>query len=243
MIRVLVWNEGRHEQTNEHIAKLYPSGIHGAIANYLRTVEGLEVQTGTQDDPEQGFEDERLKQTDVLVYWGHFAQEEIPDETVDRLQYHVLHGMGLVVLHSALLSKLFRRLMGTTGQIKWREAGEKSRVWNVAPNHPIGDGLPEYFEIEHEEMYGEHFDIPAPDELVFISWFPGGEVFRSGCCFARGAGRIFYFQPGHETYPVYYNEHVLKVIANAAKWAAKREDKTIIRGNVQPLEPLPAPEE
>jgi trehalose utilization protein len=238
MIRVLVWNEYLHEKQSELIAGLYPEGIHGAIANSLRQCPDLQVGTATQDQPDQGLSEAVLAETDVLVYWSHIGQGSFPDEAVDRLQQRVLQGMGLVLLHSSCISKIFQRLMGTTGDIKWREAGEKQRVWVVAPSHPIVAGLPEYFEIEHDEMYGEHFDIPAPDELVFISWFPGGEVVRSGCCFQRGQGKIFYFQPGHETYPVYHDEHVLRVIANAAHWAAPVAGPTVTRGNVQPLEPL-----
>jgi len=238
MIRVLVWNENRHEQTNEHIRKLYPEGIHGAIANALRQDPALDVTTATQDDPEHGLTEARLAATDVLVYWCHIAQGEFSDAIVARVHDRILGGMGAVFLHSACIGKLFTKLMGTTGMIKWREAGEKSRVWTVAPGHRIVAGVPEHFEIAQEEMYGEHFDIPPPEELVFISWFPGGEVIRSGCCFTRGQGKIFYFQPGHETYPVYTNEHVLRVIANAVHWAAPVEPPMILRGNVQPLEPL-----
>ena len=238
MTRVLVWNENRHEQTNPQIAALYPEGIHGAIAASLRQCPDLQVTTATQDDPEHGLTEARLAETDVLVYWCHIAQADFADEIVERVHQRILGGMGAVFLHSSCIGKLFNKLMGTTGMIRWREAGEKSRVWVVAPGHPITDGLPEFFEIEHEEMYGEHFDIPPPEELVFISWFPGGEVVRSGCCFTRGQGKIFYFQPGHETYPVYYDEHVLKVIANAARWATPSGPGVINRGNVPPLEPL-----
>lgn len=238
MTRVLVWNENRHEQTNEHIAAIYPEGIHGAIATYLRQLPGLEVSTATQDDPEHGLSETVLAETGVLVQWCHIAQREFADEIVERVHQRILDGMGAIFLHSACVGKLFCKLMGTSGQIRWREAGEKQRLWVVAPGHRIVDGLPEHFEIEHDEMYGEPFDIPAPDELIFISWFPGGEVFRSGCCFNRGRGRIFFFQPGHETYPVYHNAQVLQVIGNAVRWAAPGDSPQVVRGNVEPLEPL-----
>ncbi|MEN6301808.1 MAG: ThuA domain-containing protein [Armatimonadia bacterium] len=241
MTRVLVWNENRHEKQSPHIAALYPDGIHGALASHLRTVPGLDVRSATQDEPECGLSADRLSQTDVLVYWGHIAQNEIPDEIVDRLQRHILAGLGLVILHSACISKIATRLLGTTGMMKWRESGEHQRHWVVAPGHPIAEGVPEHFEIAQDETYGEHFDIPAPDELIFIGWSPGGEVLRSGTCYTRGLGRIFLFTPGHETYPVYHDQNVLKVIANAAKWAAKAEDREVVRGNVQPLEPLARP--
>ncbi len=218
--RVTIWNEFVHERNNEAIGKLYPEGMHGAIANHLRE-QGFEVQTATLDQPEHGLTDEVLANTDVLLWWGHMAHAKVSDEIVEKVWKRVvLDGMGLIPLHSAHFSKIFIKLMGTTCNLKWREIGEKERLWVVSPGHPIVEGIGDYIEVPNAEMYGEHFDIPQPDELVFVSWFAGGEVFRSGCCFFRGRGKIFYFRPGHETYPVFYNEGVLKVIANAAKWAA-----------------------
>lgn len=238
MIRVLVWNEYRHEQQDERVAAIYPEGIHGAIASYLRQFPEFQVATATQQEPEHGLPEARLKQTDVLVFWSHIAQGEFSDVVAERVCRRIWDGMGAIFLHSACLSKIFTRLTGTTGQIKWREAGEKQRLWIVSPSHPIASGLPEHWEIEQDEMYGEYFDIPPPEELIFISWFPGGEVLRSGCCFTRGCGKIFYFQPGHETYPVYHNEKVLLVIANAIRWAAPAQLPHITRGNVAPLEKM-----
>jgi len=237
-IRVTVWNEFRHEKQDKEIAAIYPNGIHGAIAQYLRTLPGLEVRTATLDEPEHGLTDEVLANTDVLIWWGHMAHGAVSDAVVDKVQDRVLNGMGLVVLHSGHFSKIFKRLMGTTCNLKWREAGEKERLWVVDPSHPIVEGLGEYFEIEHEEMYGERFDIPQPDALVFISWFPGGEVFRSGACFIRGQGKIFYFRPGHESFPTYFHPEVLKVIGNAVRWAASPRGHAVTFGNVKPLEKL-----
>ncbi len=236
-IRVTLWNEFRHEKSNEAIEKLYPKGMHGAIASYLKkTCPDFKVKTATLDEAEHGLTEKLLAATDVLTWWGHMAHGEVADEIVDRVYQRVLQGMGLIVLHSGHYSKIFRRLMGTSCSLKWREIGEKERLWVVAPGHPIADGLGEYIEIPHVEMYGEHFDIPAPDELVLVSWFAGGEVFRSGCCFNRGNGKIFYFRPGHETLPIYYQEEVLRVIANAIRWAAPVNGPQFVRGNVQPLE-------
>ncbi len=234
-IRVTVWNEFRHEQTNKEIKKLYPKGMHGAIAKHLKE-QGFKVKTATLDEEEHGLTQKVLDQTDVLTWWGHMAHHEVSDEIVDRVQQRVLQGMGLIVMHSGHFSKIFRRMMGTTCDLKWREMGEYERIWVIEPGHPIAAGLPEYFELDHVEMYGERFDIPAPDTLVFVSWFPGGEIFRSGCCFNRGAGKIFYFRPGHETFPLYYNEYVLKVITNAVKWAAPVCGPKHFYGNYQPLE-------
>lgn len=235
--RVTVWNEYRHEKKNEKIAQIYPEGIHGAIANALRQ-EGLEVQTATLDEPDHGLTDAVLAQTDVLVWWGHMAHKEVDEAIVDKVQKRILEdGMGLIVLHSGHFSKIFKRLMGTSCNLKWREAGERERLWVVSPGHPIAAGLGEYIEIPHTEMYGEHFDIPEPDTLVFISWFQGGEVFRSGCCFHRGRGKIFYFRPGHETLPIYHQAEVLRVITNAAHWAAPVKGPEVKFGNIKiPLE-------
>ncbi len=235
--KVTVWNEFRHEKIHEEVKKVYPEGIHNAIASFLKQQPGLEVRTATLDEPEHGLPKEVLNNTDVLIWWGHMAHHEVEDEIVDRVQERVVKdGMGLVVLHSAHISKIFTKLMGTSCQLKWRERGEKERIWVVEPGHPIADGLGEHFEIPHTEMYGERFDIPRPDELIFMSWFPGGEVFRSGCCFYRGKGKIFYFRPGHETFPIYYQPEVQRVICNAVKWASPVMGPTITIGNVEPLE-------
>ena len=235
-IRVTVWNEFRHEQSNEQIAKLYPDGIHGAIAKSLNEQPGITARTATLDEPEHGLTEAVLAETDVLTWWAHVAHGDVQDEIVDRVHARVLEGMGLIVLHSGHYSKIFRKLMGQTCNLKWREIGEKERLWVIDHAHPIARGLGEYVELPKTEMYGEPFDIPQPDEQVFISWFEGGEIFRSGSCYHRGRGRIFYFRPGHETYPIFYNEEVLKVIANAVRWAAPTGGPSPVFGNVQPLE-------
>jgi len=235
-IRVTVWNEFRHEKTSAKIAEIYPDGMHEAIAKYLRTQPGFQVQTATLDEPDHGLTDEVLNNTDVLTWWGHTAHGDVRDDIVDKIHGRVLDGMGLICLHSSHYSKIFRKLMGTTCSLKWREIGEKERIWVVEPGHPIADGLDEYIEIEHTEMYGERFDIPDPDTLVFVSWFQGGEVFRSGCCYHRGKGKIFYFRPGHETYPIFYQPEVLTVISNAVRWAAPVNGPEINFGNRKPLE-------
>jgi len=237
-IRVTVWNEYRHEKRDEKVAAIYPAGIHGTIAAFLRE-QGIDARTATLDEPEHGLTEAVLEQTDVLIWWGHLAHDEVTDAVVDRVQQHVLDGMGLIVLHSGHHAKIFRRLMGTSADLLWREADERERLWVVAPGHPIAEGLGEYFVIPKTEMYGEPFDIPQPDELVFISWFQGGEVFRSGCCFRRGRGRVFYFRPGHETLPIYHQAEVQRVLTNAVKWAAPVPGPVIrVRNVKEPLEPL-----
>ncbi|MGA2642821.1 MAG: ThuA domain-containing protein [Spirochaetia bacterium] len=218
-IRVTVWNENRHEKSDPVVAAIYPNGIHGAIAESLRAEPDMTARTATLDEPEHGLGAGTLESTDVLVWWGHVAHNEVTDEVAARVQQRVLEGMGLVVLHSAHMSKPFTRLMGTSCLLRWREAGEKERLWVVEPGHPIADGLGPWFEIPHEEMYGERFDVPSPEATVFISWFAGGNVFRSGCCYTRGRGKIFYFRPGHETFPTYKQREVQIVIRNAVRWA------------------------
>jgi len=222
MVRVTVWGENVHERTEEAVRTLYPDGMHGAIAAGLTELSGdrVRVRTATLDEPEHGLTDAVLGETDVLTWWGHAAHEDVADAVVDRVHDAVLGGMGLLALHSAHYSKIFRRLLGTSCSLRWRNDGERELVWTVDPAHPIAAGVPHPIVIDAQEMYGEHFDIPEPDELVFISSFTGGEVFRGGCCFTRGAGRIFYFSPGDQEYPVYCHPDVRRVLANAALWAS-----------------------
>jgi trehalose utilization protein len=217
--RIVVWNEFRHEKEHEAVKKVYPAGMHTVIASGLKKLGEVEVKTAALDEPEHGLTENVLKNTDVLIWWGHCAHGEVKDEIVKRVQKRVLEGMGLIVLHSGHFSKIFKVLMGTNCSLKWREAAEKERLWNLEPSHPITKGIGEYIELPNTEMYGERFDIPTPDELIFVSWFEGGEVFRSGCCWKRGHGKIFYFRPGHETYPIFYNEQIIRVIWNACLWA------------------------
>jgi len=239
-IRVTIWNEYLHETRNPKVAEVYPNGIHNAIADGIRQ-EIFDIRTATLAEPEHGLTEQALRETDVLIWWGHMAHDQVADEVVDRVYKRVMQGMGLIVLHSGHCSKIFNKLMGTfTCELKWREADEKERLWVVDPSHPIAEGIGSYIELPAEEMYGEHFNVPAPDELIFVSWFEGGEVFRSGLTYRRGKGKIFYFRPGHETYPTYYNRDVLRVIANGVKWARPAETATPVYGNAAPLEKIGA---
>jgi trehalose utilization protein len=221
-IRVTVWGENRHEQINPVVRGIYPDGMHATIAGGLRDLLGDEVVVDTRvlDDPEHGMTEATLAATDVLLWWGHTAHEEVSDEVVERIQRHVLEGMGIIVLHSGHHSKIFRRLMGTTCSLRWRNDGsDRELVWTVSPRHPIAEGVPQPLVIPGQEMYGEFFDIPDPDELIFLSTFTGGEVFRSGITYRRGYGRVFYFSPGDEVYPVYHHPGVQRVLANGVRWA------------------------
>lgn len=242
-VRVTVWNEGVHEKRNPEVQAIYPEGIGACLAAHLRQQPGIaSARSVGLDDPEQGLSDEVLDGTDVLAWWGHLAHNEVTDENAARVCERVRAGMGLVVLHSGHHSKVFRALMGTSCDLRWRDndgKGEKERLWVVDPAHPIAEGLPPHFELPRAEMYGEHFDIPPPEQLVFISWFQGGDVFRSGACWSRGQGKIFYFRPGHETFPIYRDPVILRVIANGVRWAAPtRLSGAIVRENAPALEPL-----
>ncbi len=240
-INVTIWHEYRHEKTHRVVADLYPQGMHQAIAEGLRQNDrGGEfiIRTATLDEPEHGLPPDVLDATDVLIWWGHAAHGEVRDDVVERVVRRVWDGMGLIVLHSGHFSKPFKRLMGTDCALRWREANDKERLWVVNPAHPIAQGLPDYFELDSEEMYGEFFGVPQPDELVLISWFTGGEVFRSGCCWHRGMGKVFYFRPGHETYPTYFNPLVRQVIANGARWAAPTRVASFTRDVSRPSKPL-----
>jgi len=197
--------------------------MHAQIAAVLAEDPNIVASTVTLQDPEHGMTEAKLDETDVLLWWGHAAHEDVDDSIVQRIVERVWQGMGLIVLHSGHLSKVFTRLMGSPCLLHWREAGERERLWVVNPGHPIAKGLPRYFELENEEMYGEPFGVPEPLETILVSWFQGGEAFRSGLTYRRGAGNIFYFRPGHETYPTYHDANVGIVLRNAVTWAYNSE--------------------
>ncbi|CAM4179402.1 ThuA domain-containing protein [Erysipelothrix aquatica] len=234
-MNITIYNEFIHEQTHDAVKAVYPEGIHTVLAEMLRH-ENDTISVVTLENHDTDASREILKNTDVLLWWGHLAHDKVSDDIVTMLKNQVLNGMGLVVLHSGHMSKLFMRLMGTSCDLKWREAGEKERLWVLDPIHPIMRGIPEYIELENEEMYGEFFDIPKPDDVLMVSWFTGGEVFRSACTFTRGHGKIFYFRPGHETYPTYYDPHIQSIIRNGVKWVTPTPKIHRAFGNRQALE-------
>ena len=234
-MKVVVWNENYHEKIHPIVTQYYPGGIHEYLKSILQC-DDIEVTTATLDDPECGLTKEVLDQTDVLLWWGHMRHSLVPDEVVERVHQHVLSGMGLIVLHSGHYSKIFKKLMGTTCSLKWRDH-ERERIWCIKPNHPIAAGVDETFVLDPEEMYGEMFDIPTPEEIIFLGWFKGGEVFRSGCTWTRGHGKIFYFQPGHEGNTAYHNENVQKILKNAVRWACPvKKNIEITCPDFKPLE-------
>ena len=221
-IRVLVWNEYRHERTDPQVKEIYPDGIHACIAEFLGKEADIEVRTAVLDDPNNGLSDELLSKTDVLIWWAHIAHQEVLDENVKLIQKHVQSGMGFIGLHSAHMSKPMTTLLGTPCTLRWRD-NDSEILWCVNPDHPIAKGVPARIVIPHEEMYGEFFNIPKPDDLIFIGNFKGGEVFRSGVTFTRGYGRIFYLQTGHEEFPIYHMPEIQQILKNAVRWAAEPE--------------------
>ncbi|OJU15737.1 MAG: trehalose utilization protein ThuA [Clostridiales bacterium 43-6] len=236
MLNVTIWNEFIHEKEHKDIAEIYPDGIHGELARFLGTDEKLSITTATLDMEEHGLPKEVIDNTDVLIWWGHSAHDKVSDEVAQRVQEAVLKGMGLIVLHSGHLAKPFKLLLGTSCTLLWRD-NDRERIWCCNPSHPIAKGIPAHFELEREEMYGEFFDIPKPDDIIFLGWFKGGEVFRSGVTFTRNRGKIFYFQPGHESFPTYHNEFIRKIIHNAVHFVSPTEKiEKLDCPNPQPLE-------
>ena len=218
MIKVTIWNEFRHEKKPGHLSgEIYPNGLHAALRDGLAAPD-LDIRLASLDEPEQGLPEALLDDTDCLVWWGHMAHGEVDDALVKNILKRIWSGMGLVVLHSGHYSKIFQAVNGTSCRLRWREIGESTRIWCADPSHPVAEGVPETFSLEHEEMYGEPFMLAPDAHVVFYSWFKGGETFRSGVALQRENGRIFYFQPGHETYRSYYDPNVLKVIGNAIRW-------------------------
>ena len=236
MIRVLIWNDFQHEQKKAHVKAIYPDGIHNCIRDFLKTNEDLEIKTVTQFDDtmtlkeDAGLSDELIENTDVLIWWGHCHHVRVPDEWVEKIVIRVHSGMGFIALHSSHNSKVFKRLMGTECDLQWRISNDHERLWNLAPNHPVMQGIPEYFELDGEETYGERFDIPAPDELLMVGWFSGGEVLRSVCAYTRGLGRVLYIQPGHEEYASFKNPYVKRLITNGVYWV--KPNRTVEIGGV-----------
>jgi trehalose utilization protein len=236
-LTVTVWSEYRsHKDVGEWMsqgqkrqakaaADVYPEGIHTVIAKFL-SAAGFEVQTATLDEPSHGLTPTVLDSTDVLVWWSHYLNDEVSDKIVDRVYERVNDGMGLIVLHSARNSKIFKRLMGTSCEVgENRNDDETEILWVLDRTHPIVAGLEtDSIEIPESQIMGEPFEIPEPMKVVFTSWIQGGEVFRSGCCFKRNEGRIFFFGPGHETHPVYYQPVVHEILVNSVRWAASTDE-------------------
>jgi trehalose utilization protein len=220
-VRITVWNEYYQEPKDPRVSAVYPDGIHRVLAEGFEAQFGseAEVRTAVLADPEHGLTERVLAETDVLVWWAHLKHGEVSDEIVERIRLRVLGGMGLLILHSAIESKIAQALLGTTCRMSWWRHGGRELTWTVEPGHQIAQGVPNPLVIPDGEMYGEPLHVPTPDDLVFITAYEGGEVLRSGCGWKRGRGRIFFLATGHEEYPIYYRDDVRLVLANAARWA------------------------
>lgn len=216
-IRVTFWHEFRHEKTKPAAMALYPDGLHAYLKSVLEC-DDIEITLAALDDPNQGITDELLENTDVLMWWGHAYHNEVDDELVEKIRQRVYAGMGFLPLHSAHHSKPFQRIIGCTGNLRWGR-NQKAIIWNLAPWHPIAQGVPMSFQLT-EELYSEPFYIPKPDEIIFGTWFEDGNLFRGGLTFRRGLGKIFYFHTGHETVDSLKNENVHRIIKNAIYWCA-----------------------
>ena len=237
-IKVIVWGENVHEQNDEKVQNIYPDGMHNCIADGLNIDDDIDAKTVTLQEPEHGLSTELLNNTDVLIWWGHIAHDRVNDKIVDRVHTRVLEGMGIIILHSAHYSKIFRKLLGTTCSLRWREAGELERIWVCDPGHKIAQGIDRFIELPQSEMYGEPFQIPPPDEIIFTSWFEGGETFRSGVTYKRGNGKLFYFSPGHETYPIYHQKPIKLILKNAVKWAYQENRIWLDNYTQSPSDPI-----
>jgi trehalose utilization protein len=221
MIRVTIWNEFIQDKHDKNVLKHYPNGIHEHFAQYLRQFPDLSIKCAWMEQSQNGLSMDILAGTDVLLWWSHQKNEFVEDITVSRVIERVQNGMGIIFLHSSHLAKTFKHLLGTSKQQPWRNKGELEKIWTALPTHPIATNIPISFELKKEEMYGEPFDIPPPDDVVFISGFKDGSIFRTGVTWTRGKGRVFYFRPGHETYPSYHNSYVLQIILNAIRWCSQ----------------------
>ena len=246
IVRVLVWDENPGNAP----ADVYPNGIRGAIAEGLNRPDKrapILAATAHLDEADQGCSEVALQAADVLIWWGHARHGQVTEETARRI-YTQVHerGMGLILLHSAHYSKPLQWTLAASGHLKggWRVTSppDREEITVCAPRHPIAEGVRD-FTLESEEMYGAPFEVPAPQCVVFQSHFPlGKEYFPCGICWTvgrgktegftsgpgggvgegQGVGRVFYFRPGHETYPTYYNTTVRKILRNAVLWAAGR---------------------
>ncbi len=242
----LVWDENKKSVPTE----VYPSNIRGAIADALNVSEVVNIVAATAclDDDHQGITADVLRNIDVLIWWGHARHDEVTDETAELVRSAVHNdGLGFLPLHSAHYSKPFKAVLSANGHLKggWREndnPADTEEITVAAPKHPIAEGIVG-FTIDQEEMYGAPFDVPPYQVVVFQSYFPtGGEYFPSfattvgkgidpafasgsgnGANQGEGAGRVFYFRPGHETFPTYHLPVVQKILRNAVLWLARKK--------------------
>lgn len=220
-MNITIFNEYHPNEHTGKAEKNYPGGIHIALKSIFESQE-YDVVTATQEQACNGLTDEILDNTDVLLWWSKNWDNELLNSVADKVVSRIREGMGAVFLHSAKNSKPFLRLTGTTSAtapVSWKEPGESERLFVVSPAHPIAEGIPSGYVIPNEEPYCEYFDIPKPDDIVFLGGFGNGMCIRAGVTFTRGAGKIFFFQPGHDSFPVYNDKVIRRIILNAVNWA------------------------
>lgn len=216
---VVVWSEGTAPK------EVYPNDINGAIAEGLKELKGWEVVVANLSDPNQGLPDELLNRADVLIWWGHQRHDQVKDPLVSKIVKRVKEdGMGFISLHSSHFAKPNKALMGTA--CSWGAYVGDSTTLKVTvkdPGHPIAKGVKE-FTIVHNERYSDPYAVPTPQSVVFegIATLKDGKVDPSqqGFTWQIGKGKMFYFQPGHETNPVFYDANVGRIMINAVQWAA-----------------------
>ncbi len=270
-LKVVVWDERQPAQK-----QAYENFLGNRIADHLKTLPGLSVQSVALDDPAQGLSDEILGDCHVLIWWGHVRQAEVAPEVGIRIVDRIKQGkLALIALHSAHWSTPFIEAMNERsrqdlarlgppsastleipppkrntvpgdndrltpyvqtrkfpdGKVArdlhlpiccfpaYRNDGKPSYLRVLKPEHPIVQGVPASgFTIPHEEMYNEPFHVPEPDEVILEERWETGEWFRGGMLWTLGKGKVFYFRPGHETYPTYQQEYPLMIVANAVNW-------------------------
>jgi trehalose utilization protein len=216
---VVVWSEGTAPK------KVYPNDINTAIAEGLKELQGWEVVVANLSDPDQGLPDKVLNRADVLIWWGHQKHDQVKNELVDKIVKRVKEdGMGFISLHSSHFAKPNKKLMGTA--CSWGAYVGDSITLKVtvkSPEHPIAKDVKE-FTLEHSERYSDPYAVPKPKAVVFegVATLKNGgtDPSQQGLTWEIGKGKVFYFQAGHETNPVFFDPNIRKIIANAVQWAA-----------------------
>lgn len=220
-MRILIYNEGRDERNKPEVLTIYPKEIGGALSHIVSQIPNSEIiDILSMYNVKEKLTNNLLESVDLLLYWSHGGNSQFPDELAKLIQDHVLRGMGFVVLHSAIGSKPFKALMGTTCSIHYRH-DDFERMTCCNPLHPIAAGLPLHIELDKEESYGEYIDVPKPDDIIYLGWFDSGEVCRSVMTWTRGYGKVVFIQPGHETNSSYHNPYIQKLIVNSCIWASR----------------------
>jgi trehalose utilization protein len=218
---VVVWSEGTAPKS------VYPNDINGAVAEGLKDLSGWEVVKAGLSDPDQGLPDKLLQRADVLIWWGHQKHGDVKDELVDKIVKRVKEdGMGFIALHSSHFAKPNKKLMGTA--CSWKAYVLDSTTLKItvkSPDHPIAKGIKD-FTIDHSERYSDPYAVPTPKAVVFegtASLKKGGtDTSQIGLTWEIGKGKVFYFQAGHETNPVFMDPNVRQIMSNAVQWAAKQ---------------------